>query len=112
MKGLSGTQSVGLIFIWLAILLNHKVEGKIGCKDMSGNDVDWWVVLKGPVEPGSDDTNALDGVAYSYTDAANPLFETKFGFFFYLFLEQFFIFIVNFFFFFLILFFSFFLKRD
>jgi len=38
------------------------------CRDEDGNAVDWWVILKAPIDPDSARQNAQDGYGYSYTD--------------------------------------------
>uniref|UniRef100_A0A7S4UUX5 Uncharacterized protein n=1 Tax=Paramoeba aestuarina TaxID=180227 RepID=A0A7S4UUX5_9EUKA len=61
----------GLFLCLLAVFV--LTQAKYGCKDMSGNDVDWFVSFKAPVETGSNDPIYRDGYAWSYADASTTL---------------------------------------
>ena len=75
---------------------------------MNGRDVDWFVVLKAPIETQSDDPIFHGGYAYSYADAENSLEWTGLGKFFVFVFVFFFLFSFFFFFSFFFLLSSFF----
>jgi len=48
------------------------------CRDEDGNPVDWWIMLKAPIDPESSRQPARDGYGDSYTDPNNRLaFSTR-----------------------------------
>jgi len=58
--------------VLFALLISVTGGGAIGCKDESGNPVDWWTIIKVPWLSHSSDTLAATGYAYLYADINTP----------------------------------------
>jgi len=67
-------QSVVVLALLFALLASPFALG-ISCKDENGNAVDWWIIMKAPVLPGSSDQTAQSGFGYAYSDANSPVLQ-------------------------------------